>query len=167
MASKSKTKGKGYEREIAKHLSLIFELNFERTPGSGAFTGGQNAFRANILSEEQLIIFDGDILPPKELGRFKFECKCRKEIPYHLLLSSWSELDNWIEQAKSREKWWFLIFKANRKGSCIAFDEKVKYNLRHPVLYYKHCAITSMDGFFEDNKDIILGQNEIDPTPFL
>lgn len=167
MASKSKTKGKGYEREIAKHLSSIFELNFERTPGSGAFTGGQNAFRSNILSEEQQIIFDGDILPPKELGKFTFECKCRKEIPYHLLLTEWSELDNWIEQARSRVKWWFLLFKANRKGSCIVYDEKIKYDLKHPVLYYKGCTITSMDGFFEANKTMILGQNEIDPSAFL
>ena len=167
MASKSKTKGKGYEREIAKHLSSIFNLNFERTPGSGAFTGGQNAFRSNILTEEQQIVFDGDILPPKELGRFKFECKCRKEIPFHLLLSSWSELDDWIEQAKSREKWWFLLFKANRKGSFIGYDEKLKYTTRHPVVYYKKTVITSMDSFFEDNKEMILGQNEISPAAFL
>ena len=167
MSSKSKNKGKGFEREIANHLSKVFGLNFERVPYSGAFTGGKNIVRAETLTEEQRLMFDGDISPPKELGRFTFECKARKEIPFHQLFTSCAEMDSWIEQAQMKDKWWFLIFKPNRKGCYIVYDEKIKYDTRHQVMYYKGCTITSMNDFFEDNKDMLRGQNEIDPSAFL
>ena len=41
--SKSKNKGKTFEREVCKILKEIYEDNFERVPHSGAFVGGQNA----------------------------------------------------------------------------------------------------------------------------
>ena len=167
VASKSKAKGKGFEREIANHLSGIFDLNFERVPNSGAFTGGKNAFRDNILTEEQSIIFDGDIMPPKELGKTEFECKFHKEIPFHLLYTECKLVDDWLEQAKSDTKWWFLIFKANRRGRYVAFDNRVYYTIHNPVLSYKDVFITSMEGFFEANKDTLLKYNETDFATFL
>ena len=41
MASKSKNKGKGFEREVCKILGEIYDDNFERVPHSGAFVGGR------------------------------------------------------------------------------------------------------------------------------
>ena len=166
MANKQKAKGKSFEREVAKHLSVVFNLNFERVPNSGAFTGGLNSFRDSKLDEEQSRIFDGDILSPKELTNTEFECKSRKDFGFHLLFSESKELDGWIEQAKS-DKWWFLIFKPNRKGRYVAFDNRVHYTVNSPVMSYKDVFIVSMDGFFEANKDRILKYNEVDLTTFL
>ena len=167
MANKQKAKGKNFEREIANHLSAVFDLNFERVPNSGAFTGGQNSFRDAKLDEEQSRIFDGDILSPKELTNTEFECKSRKDFGFHLLFSQNKEMDDWIVQARSDIKWWFLIFKPNRKGRYVAFDNRVYYTIDGPVMSYKDVFITSMDNFFETNKDRILKYNEIDFATFL
>lgn len=167
MANRQKAKGKSFEREVAKHLSGVFNLNFERVPNSGAFTGGQNSFRDTKLDEEQSRIFDGDILSPIELTNTEFECKSRKEFAFHLLFSENKELDGWIEQAQSNTKWWFLIFKPNRRGRYVAFDNRAYYTINGPVMAYKNVFIVSMDGFFETNKDKILKYNEIDFTTFL
>ena len=51
MANPQKNKGKNFERFVAKHLSSVFDLNFERIPNSGAFTGGKNVSRASKLTE--------------------------------------------------------------------------------------------------------------------
>ena len=71
MPSKQISKGSAFERQIAKHLSEVFELNFERVPNSGAFTGGKNIHRYNTLTEAQKLIYDGDILVPEQLKNIK------------------------------------------------------------------------------------------------
>ena len=45
MPSPQKTKGSGFEREIAKYLSDIYGESFIRAPGSGAYVGGKNQSR--------------------------------------------------------------------------------------------------------------------------
>ena len=49
MSSKSKNKGKSFEREIANFLSETYSDSFTRVPDSGAFTGGKNAFRSKSI----------------------------------------------------------------------------------------------------------------------
>ena len=63
MASKSKNKGKGFEREMANFLSDLYQLSFIRVPASGAFVGGANAVRKDILSEGQIRGAKSDIIP--------------------------------------------------------------------------------------------------------
>ena len=63
MSSKSKNKGKGFEREVCRILSEIYQDNFERVPHSGAFVGGLNAARKSTLTENQIKAFKGDIIP--------------------------------------------------------------------------------------------------------
>ena len=86
MASKSKTKGKGFEREVCNILSELYNDNFERVPHSGAFVGGQNAVRKSTLTENQIKAFKGDIIPPDHWNYFNCECKNYADFPFHHLL---------------------------------------------------------------------------------
>ena len=158
MTSPQKSKGNQFERYIAKHLSTVFDLNFERVPNSGAFTGGKNAVRFNTLSESQKLIYDGDILVPDELANLKIECKSYKDFAFHGMFTSNAVLDSWIEQAKSDHKVWLLIFKINNRGSFVVFDRTVWKSINYSGNYmnYKSNYIVPMDGFFESNKTVLL-----------
>jgi Holliday junction resolvase len=158
--SYSKTKGKAYERELCKHLSEVFDLNFERVPASGAFTGGKNVWRTGRLTPEQLLLSEGDIIVPGELAHCKFECKWYKEFSFSSLFENNSVLNEWIEQSKEgSDKTWFLAIKVNHKGQFLVFDKKLKskFKLNESYLLYKNKYImTKMDSFFESNKESIL-----------
>ena len=65
MPSPQKNKGSGFEREIAKYLSDLYGESFIRAPGSGAYVGGKNQSRTQILHEGQIRSFKGDIVPVK------------------------------------------------------------------------------------------------------
>ena len=75
MGSKSKTKGKIYEREVANFLSDLYNESFTRVPHSGAFIGGQNFSRIQNLSENQTRGFKGDIIPPDSFPLLVIEAK--------------------------------------------------------------------------------------------
>jgi len=83
MPSRAKAKGNAWEREVAKHLSEIFNENFMRVPNSGAYTGGANIFRVSDLTESQRRMMDGDIIVPESISNWKFECKNYKELDFH------------------------------------------------------------------------------------
>ena len=59
MPSKSKIKGSGYEREVAKSLSETYNEPFVRVPNSGAYVGGINNHRKNFLDSNQTKSFKG------------------------------------------------------------------------------------------------------------
>mgnify|MGYP003421272795 CR=1 FL=1 len=85
--SMQKNKGSGWERDVAKFLTEIFGYTFIRNiAGSGAFVGGKNSFRKNILTEEQLQFCMGDIAVPTEMKKMCIECKFYKEFPFHHFL---------------------------------------------------------------------------------
>ena len=48
--TKSKNKGKTYERELANFLTNLYKEKFTRVPYSGAFVGGSNIIRINDLT---------------------------------------------------------------------------------------------------------------------
>lgn len=79
MSKMSKTKGKSFEREVAKILSEVFNENFERVPNSGAFIGGKNKVRRSKVDEYQEKIFLGDIIPPAN-WEIVVECKNYKKL---------------------------------------------------------------------------------------
>ena len=87
MPSKSKNKGSGYEREMAKFLSELYDGSFVRVPGSGAYIGGKNQVRTVVLSEGQVRSFKGDIVPPDDWKYFNSECKFYADFPFHQLFS--------------------------------------------------------------------------------
>lgn len=144
---------------IANDLSDVFGLSFTRTPNSGAYVGGLNAFRMKQLSESQILLTEGDIIVPDELHKLKLECKSYKQLAFHQLFTSCKQIDTWIDQARSDDKIWFLIFKINRAGVYVCYDNKYYPtfdNVDVNILHYKNYIISTYQGFFETNKDIIL-----------
>ena len=125
MTSPQKAKGNSFERDIAKHLSDVFGSNFARVPTSGAMTGGINAHVLEKLSDSQKLLLEGDIIPPDNMKRLKIECKAHKVFSFAKIFSENKQLDDWIAQARGRDKVWFLIFKINRKGTYICFTRNV------------------------------------------
>lgn len=151
MSNRNKNKGKSYERILAKHLTDVFQLNFERVPNSGAFVGGKNITRASRLTEGQLLASSGDIIVPNELKHVDFECKFYKTFAFNSLLNNCEVLNTWIEQAESTVKsLWFLFIKINHKGEFIVFDKKHNklYNKLDNYLVYKNKYIFIEKGEF-------------------
>ena len=158
MPSRQKAKGNNFERTIAKHLSDVFGYNFERVPTSGAMTGGLNAHVLKRLSGSQKLLLEGDLIPPDELTKLKIECKSLKKISFSSFLTGNKTLDDWIAQAESKTKVWFLIFKINNRGTFILTHEYFfkKFKTKTNYIYYNNYYIIPMPEFFEDNKFKIL-----------
>ncbi len=165
MPNPNKAKGNNWEREVAEHLTAIFNLTHRRVPTSGSMTGLSNAHIIQTLTPAQQLLMVGDIIPPEQLSCFSFECKFYKDIPWHAFLSECAQLDKWIEQAKCPNRTWFLLFKINGKGGHVVFDYDVCFNQLKYILpdsytiYKKSYVIVKMDNFFEANKDIMLNHN--------
>lgn len=156
--NKNKNKGKAFERVIAKHLTEVFKLSFTRTPNSGAYVGGMNMFRMKQLSDSQILLSEGDIIVPDELYNMKIECKAYSTFAFHQLFSKCRQLDEWIEQASSDDKVWFLIFKINRAGTYVCFHNKYYPNFDTPnnLVHYNEYVVMGYESFFENNKNVIL-----------
>lgn len=161
MPSRQKAKGNNFERTVAKHLSGVFGYNFERVPTSGAMTGGMNAWVLERLSESQKLLLEGDLIPPDELSNIKIECKTLKKFNFSSLIKGNKTMDDWIDQAKSNHKIWFLIFKINNRGSFIVTHEFFfkKFSINSNYIVYGNNYIVAMDDFFEENKDTIIKMN--------
>ena len=154
MPSPQKAKGNAFERDTAKHLSDVFGLNFTRVPTSGAMTGGMNAAILERLSGSQKLLLEGDLIPPDELRNMKIECKTRKVFSFAKMFTENKELDDWIEQARARDKVWFLIFKINNQGKYVCFTRNVFKTCHELVgsnymIYKKYYYVVPMEGFFE------------------
>ena len=154
MPSKQKTKGSGFEREVAKDLSNIYGENFVRTVGSGAFTGGHNRFRKDSLTENQARHHKGDVTPPDSFFRMNMECKFYSDLLFHQIFrGGCSQLDTWIEQtydAADDGDVNIIAIKVNRKGKFICIEENENLNLERG-LKYKDWYIFDYETFFEDN----------------
>lgn len=166
--SMQKNKGSGYEREVAKILSDTFGYHFNRNiAGSGAFIGGSNAYRKNILTEEQLQFCMGDVSVPKEMKKMVVECKFYKEFPFHhfLINKSIPLLDKWIEQQLdiiNEDSFWFVTFKINRAGRFIAISKKLcdffdPKKSNYAIYFYKgeEYIVTDFDEFILTYKEQI------------
>ena len=160
MASMSKTKGKTFEREIAKFLSQSYNNSFTRVPDSGAFTGGKNAHRRDTLSEGQIRAHKGDIIPPDDWKYFNCECKNYADFSFHQLFtqSPVPILELWLEQtleAADPGDISILFMKFNRKGKYVAYlMPEPFYTIRHLDYIDKGgnvWRITGFDDFFEHN----------------
>ena len=124
--TKSKNKGKGFEREVCNILSEIYQDNFERVPYSGAFVGGVNATRKSTLTENQIKAFKGDVIPPDTWKYFNCECKNYADFPFHHLLQEKPIpiLEQWLQQtldAHDGHDLDLLFMKFNRKGIYLTF----------------------------------------------
>ena len=166
MSSKSKNKGKSWERDVCLFLSELYNESFIRVPGSGAFIGGSNQFRKETLSEEQIKLSRGDIIPPLHYPYFLAECKNYADFPFHLLLgkNSIAQLDTWIDQVEhdvsSQKDFWLLFIKITRKGTYVLFDTNL-YDPKESCIecrkqygaIYKNYWFVEMNQFFSVHKD--------------
>lgn len=162
MPSPSKNKGSGFEREIAKYLSDLYGESFIRAPGSGAYVGGKNQNRTEILHEGQIRSFKGDIVPGQSFDALNIECKFYADFPFHQVLSgSCRQLEEWLDQLMDvHEEGDFdvLFMKFNRKGRFICVPSRYTF-VSDQFMYYtsdNHAdwVIFSFDHFFEFNKEL-------------
>lgn len=163
MPSPSKNKGSGFEREVGKYLTELYGAPFIRAPGSGAYTGGSNSHRRQVLHEGQVRSFKGDILPPGEFGLLNAEAKFYADLPFHQLLGVCPQVEAWLEQlmaASDPGDFNILFMKFNRKGRFVAVQASIPWNitgssLRYASKEYGAWMIFQLETFFNDNKDLI------------
>ena len=163
MPNPQKQKGSSFEREIATYLSSIYQESFIRAPGSGAYIGGKNQTRTQILHEGQIRSFKGDIVPGQSFPEFNAECKSYADFPFHLVLSGDCKvLDGWLEQMMSVSEEGdcnILFMKFNRKGKFVVVQSNKTW-VTDQFLYYTSSKqgdwiIIEFDQFFKLNKDLL------------
>lgn len=158
MSSKSKNKGKSWERDVCLFLSDLYRQSFIRVPNSGAFVGGKNEFRKETLSTEQIKLMRGDIVPPLHYPYFVAECKNYADFPFHQMVhnNSIRLLDEWIGQVEhdcnNKNDFWLLFIKITRKGQYVAYDTRLMDSLGFGIRY-KNYWFCDMKYFFECYKD--------------
>jgi hypothetical protein len=165
MPSPQKNKGSGFEREIAKYLSELYGESFIRAPGSGAYVGGKNQVRTQILHEGQIRSFKGDIVPGQSFSKMNAECKSYADFPFHLVLTgNCKVLDSWLDQMMSvadSDDLNILFMKFNRKGKFVCVQTCLTW-VTDQFLYYtsvkhKDWIIIEWEHFFKLNKDLLKG----------
>jgi hypothetical protein len=161
--SKSKNKGKTYERDVANFLTTLYEESFTRVPYSGAFVGGQNIVRTEKLSENQTRGFKGDIIPPDSFPLLVIEAKNYGEFRWnHLALGSEvKQLDEWIKQASEsceQNDKWLLCVKISRQGEFVLWDPAQWQSLSY-TKSYKNFHYIEYKQFWEQNKDAVKQQS--------
>lgn len=144
MPSPSKIKGNNFERFVAEFLSDLYGEKFIRAPGSGAYTGGKNNFRKELLHEGQIRSFKGDIVPGQSFPRLNAECKSYRDFPFHQLFSgAVPVLDTWIQQcadAGDPDDFNIIFMKFNRKGIYVAVQAQPNTT---DLIFTRHFNYTS------------------------
>ena len=163
MTSPQKAKGGSFEREIARFLSEQYNESFIRAPGSGAYVGGSNNARKQILHDNQIRSFKGDIVPGQSFGRLNAECKSYKDFPFHQLFQgSIKLLDSWIDQCMDvadEGDFSILFMKFNRKGTytAIKLSDPHTLKLSNHIIYqsknHGSWAFMALDTFFQQNHE--------------
>lgn len=163
MPSPQKKKGSSFEREVAKFLSDTYSESFIRAPGSGAYVGGKNQVRKDVLHEGQVRSFKGDIVPGQSFPLFNAECKSYADFPFHLvLLGECKVLNNWIDQlmtVSETNDLNILFMKFNRKGRFVAVQCGLTWITDNFMYYstkkYGDWLLIEFDDFFKNNKDLL------------
>lgn len=163
MPNPQKAKGSGYEREVAAFLTSTYNESFIRAPGSGAYVGGINQKRKELLHEGQIRSFKGDIVPGQSFPKMNVECKFYVDFPFHQLISGpCRQLELWLDQlmdVSDPGDFDILFMKFNRKGQYVATrDTNVKTSGNHLVYHSpKHGIWTIQDHstFWNHNTDTV------------
>lgn len=164
MSSKSKNKGKSWENDVCKTLASVYGESFIRVPNSGAYIGGKNNVRKEILHEGQIRMMKGDIIPPVNWTKFNCECKNYGDFPFHQLWTgSCKQLDAWIEQmfdAADANDLNILFIKITRKGKFVAVQDNLGWNTTPSIFNYKsqtynNWLIFDYDQFFNLNSQLL------------
>lgn len=173
MPSPQKTKGSGFEREIAKFLSEKYDESFIRAPGSGAYVGGKNQVRKEVLHEGQIRSFKGDIVPGHSFSKMNAECKFYADFPFHLLLTGeCKQLDSWLDQLLDVEDEGdmnILFMKFNRIGRFVVVQPKLSWITDNFIFYaskkYGDWIIVEFNNFFEHNAGLVKLYSGTTPKP--
>lgn len=166
MPSPSKAKGNSFERQTADFLTNLYGEKFIRAPGSGAYVGGKNTHRKEILHEGQIRSFKGDIIPGQSFPKMNAECKSYKEFPFHQLFSGEVKLlESWIDQCMdvADEGDFNIIFmKFNRKGTYVAIQAQPNQtelfftrHFNYASKKHSHWFIMDHNLFFELNAEAV------------
>ena len=162
MPSKQKAKGSNWERDVARFLSDLYQESFIRAPGSGAYVGGTNTVRKEVLHEGQIRAFKGDIVPGMSFPKSNAECKSYKDFPFHQLLTSdrvpcWKTGWTQLMDAADDGDFNILIMKFNNKGKFVVTQAHHQLNTSRQFKYIppntKHGLITGFDDFWQRNAD--------------
>jgi len=166
MPSPSKAKGNSFERQTADFLTRLYGERFMRAPGSGAYIGGKNTHRKQLLHEGQIRSFKGDIIPGESFPRFNAECKSYQDFPFHQLFSgSVKILDSWIQQCldvADPNDFNIIFMKFNRKGTYVAVQAQPNTSKLIFTRHFNYAAglsghwmIMDHDMFWELNADSV------------
>lgn len=131
----SKKKGSRGEKECKDIFNNRFKeiAIFSRTPGSGNYVGGANAYKAKNLSEEQLQMMTSDLFCNNIKFKFSIEHKFYAKIDFYDLFNKSSDLYKWYEQsvtdAKLLNKSPLLIVKTNqhKRIAFVMMDDILNY----------------------------------------
>jgi hypothetical protein len=144
MTSASKAKGNNFERHIADFLTQLYGEKFMRAPGSGAYIGGKNTHRKELLHEGQIRTFKGDIIPGESFPRFNAECKSYQDFPFHQLFTGSSRiLDGWIQQCvdvADPGDFNVIFMKFNRKGTFVAVQTQPNTSPLHFTRHFNYAS---------------------------
>ena len=172
MPNPQKQKGNSFEREIAQFLSETYNESFIRAPGSGAYVGGKNTNRMQILHEGQIRSFKGDIVPGQNFPKLNAECKSYADFPFHLVLAgNCKVLEGWLEQMMAVAETGdlnILFMKFNRKGRFVAVQSHLTW-VTDQFLYYTSSnhgdwIIIEFEHFFKLNRDLLKGYSGTNDT---
>jgi hypothetical protein len=172
MPSPQKQKGSSFEREVAVFLTGLYGESFIRAPGSGAYVGGKNQSRTQILHEGQIRSFKGDIVPGQSFPKFNAECKSYADFPFHLVLGGECKvLDGWLQQmmdVADTDDFNILFMKFNRKGRFVVVQSKYTW-VTDQFMYYTSpklgdWLVIDFDHFFNLNKDLVKAYSGIKDT---
>jgi len=166
MPSPSKAKGNSFERQTADFLTRLYGEKFIRAPGSGAYVGGVNTARKQVLHEGQIRAFKGDIVPGQSFPKFNAECKSYKDFPFHLLFQGNVKiLESWIDQCMDvadPEDFNIIFMKFNRKGTFIAVQSQPNHtnlfftrHFNYASQKHGHWFVMDHDLFWELNADTV------------
>ena len=166
MPSASKAKGNSFERQTADFLTKLYGEKFIRAPGSGAYVGGKNTHRKQLLHEGQIRNFKGDIVPGQSFPRLNAECKSYKEFPFHQLFSGTVNLmESWIDQCMDvadQGDFNIVFMKFNRKGTYVAVQAQPNHttliftrHFNYASKQHGHWFIMDHDLFWELNADAV------------
>ena len=106
----SLNKGKRWELEASKILSVSTKAEWHRVPMSGAFSTNNPRLQANQ--------FKGDVFTENEtLKHITIECKATRFLSMNMLFNKKSMLHQWITKLEFTNSEWCLLVKPDNQGA--------------------------------------------------
>lgn len=123
MASKGRsavTKGKSYERKIAKTLSQAFKINVNRTAGSGNWRGidsGYGNYQQGYCNQAENALTGDLFFPTGTPNPFSFELKCHDKFHLSNIFNNNGEYPTYLAQC-------VLDSRRSKHAPCLILHEK-------------------------------------------